>query len=191
MDGAHPLLNRIVEQLRERRHPGARAPAHHEHLAHRRQRLAQLGRHRDVIEAPIHGRDEPGVCVGEAREMADFGMAMRRQCRYGNRAGLEAGEVGGHTFKAVGQLKDDAPARDDAASGKMEREPLDHRAQLAISDAAFAVDDGQARGILRNRTVEAVANRLAAPVTEFSIKLRSRLRPRHHTLEHQELRRLW
>src|SRR6266404_6000834 len=44
--------------------------------------------------------------------------------------------------------------------------------------------------VLRNRVIEALSDRLAAPVTRFSIKPCGLLGLRYHALEHQELRRL-
>src|SRR6266481_6350042 len=110
-------------------------------------------------------------------------MPMGRHASHRNRADLEAREVGDDAFERVRQLKDDATSVRYFAQRKMGREALDQPPELAIGDAARAVDYRLALGVASNGSVEDLPDRDASPVAARSIKLGRRLRPWHHPFE--------
>src|SRR5216684_7413257 len=135
-------------------------------------------------------RHQPCVRAGEARQMFDLGMAMRRETRDRNRADFQAGEICDGTFQAIRQLENDALSGADTAGGEMNRDAIDHPPQFAIRDAPLAVDHRLAIGVLAHRLVEDVADRDAAPMAARDVTCRGlgwpwrypvELRGRHRT----------
>src|SRR5229473_5546229 len=122
-------------------------------------------------------RHQPCVRAGEARQMFNLGMAMRRETRDRNRADLQAGEIRDNAFQAIRQLENDAISAADTAGGEMNPDAIDHPPQFAVRDAPLAVDNRLAIGVLAHRLVEDAADRDAAPMAARGVACRGFGRP--------------
>lgn len=140
--GRDAPFDRVVEERPEGRHAAADALAGHEDLAQRGQRRPQLVRHGDAVEAAELRRNEPRGRLRELRQVADFGVAVRRQAGERNCAHLQAREVGHDELEHIGELEDGARPGADATPGEVKGEPVDQPRQLRVGDAALAVHHG-------------------------------------------------
>src|SRR5216683_7032547 len=129
------------------------------------------------------GRHQPCVRAGEARQMFDLGMAMRRETRDRNRADFQAGEIRDNAFQAIRQLENDALPGADTAGGEMNRDAIDHPPQFAVRDAPLALDNRLAIGVRADRLVEDAADRDAAPMAARDVVCRGLVRPWRYPVE--------
>src|SRR5690242_12633604 len=136
-----------------------------------------------MIESAMVGGHQPCVRAGEARQMFDLGMAMRRETRDRNGADLQTCEIGDRAFQAIRQLEDDALSGADTARGEMDGDAIDHPPQFAVRDAPLAVDNRLALGVLAHRLVEDVADRDAAPMPARDVTCRGLVRPWRYPVE--------